>query len=80
MTKINLSNNLIGRFYFKRTANGNLIGGSSPIIIQCRIVSVWFVRHEPMQFAMRVSRSISISYLNDIERNTRNFNLVLNYF
>ncbi len=26
MTKINLSNNLIGRFYFKRTKNGNLIG------------------------------------------------------
>ena len=68
MTKINLSNNLIGQFYFKRTANGNLSGGNSPIIIQCRIVSVWFVRHEPMQFAMlRETRSISISYLIDIE-------------
>ena len=29
---------------------------------QCRLVSVWFVGHEPLQFAMlRVSRSILIS-------------------
>ena len=36
------------------------------MVIQYRLVNVWFVRHKPMYFnVLRVSRSISISYLND---------------
>ena len=50
----------------------------SLFMIQCRLVNVWLVRLEPMQFALlRVLRSIIISYLNDNDSTKNGFEVLL---